>query len=139
VRSATLTAPRPGKRGLSLSFSLSQDATVRYEILRRVGSPAWSSCPRGTGTTPHTFTGVSQTSGQERAGQHQITLATTSAHRARGQLRLRRGHRRVALAWLAGRRELVPGTYLLRVTVANGNGRSPLPVRLKFWVLGPQR
>ncbi len=38
VRAATLTTPKPGKDGLSFGFSLSQDASVRYEISRRNGS-----------------------------------------------------------------------------------------------------
>jgi hypothetical protein len=139
VRAATLAAPHPGTTGLSFSFSLSQEATVRYAILRRVRSPVWSFCPPAGGTAPITFAGVWRDSLQATAGQHHTTLAATASRLARGGSPTRKGRRRVSLAHLAAGRKLAPGTYLLRITATNANGHTAVPAAVKFWVLGPRR
>lgn len=134
VRSATLIRPKRSGDGLAFSFSLSQDATVTYEILRRVQSRARSSCRMARGTTPGTLEGVSESSEQRRAGRKQTTLATTASRGRPRRMRLRSGRRQVPLARLAAGQKLAPGTYVLRMTAANDGGRSA-PVKVKFWVL----
>ena len=139
VRSATLTAPRPGTAGLSFSFSLSQDATIRYEIRRRNGSPRWTFCPRRGGRRAGAYTRISTSRDRRKAGDRNTSLANTASRRGRRDvLRLRQGRRRLSLARAAAGRKLAPGTYVLRMTATNANGRSVL-VSVKFWVLGPRR
>lgn len=139
VRSATLTAPRPGTAGLSFRFSLSQDATIRYEIRRRNGSPRWTFCPRRGGRRAGTYTRISTSRDRRKAGDRNTSLANTASRRGRRDvLRLRRGRRHLSLARAAAGRKLAPGTYVLRMTATNANGRSVL-VSVKFWVLGPKR
>ena len=139
VRSATLTAPRPGTAGLSFSFSLSQDATIRYEIRRRNGSPRWTFCPRRGGKRAGTYTRISTSRHRRKAGDRNTSLANTASRRGRRDvLRLRQGRRHLSLARAAAGRKLPPGTYVLRMTATNANGRSVL-VSVKFWVLGPRR
>lgn len=136
VRSARLTAPTSGTSGLSFGFSLSQDATVRYEISRRNGSPRWSSCPRRSGTNAGRYTGVAKVTGQSRSGQRDTKLATTASRSGvLGGMQLGEGRRRVPLARIAARRKLSPGTYILRMTASNANGEAT-QVKAKFWVIG---
>ena len=122
----------------AFDFKLSQDATVRYEVLRRSGSPKWMSCPRLGGTTPITFRSVWQWDAAVGAGQNDTTLAGASAHRSPIRLRMHQGRRRVALTRIAAGRTLTPGTYLLRVTATNANGRSAV-AQVKFWIVGSGR
>ena len=138
VRGVTLTAPGPGHHGLSFAFSLSQNATVRYKVLRRVGSPKWTSCPPRRGTTTSTYSTVWQRDSTETSGEHHTALAgAASRHSKSGRLHLRRGARRVGLARIAAGRHLVPGTYVLQVSARNANGTSATST-VKFWVLGPR-
>jgi hypothetical protein len=138
VRSATLAAPRESSRGLSFGFTLSQDATVTYRILRRVRSPRWRFCPPLGGTMPISFKGVYSDSGQASGGSHDTSLAhAATAHRGT-RMQVGRGGRHRSLAKLAAGRPLAPGTYLLRMTAVNLNGRSNT-VEVKFWVIGPHR
>jgi hypothetical protein len=138
VRSATLSAPRESLRGLSFGFTLSQDATVTYRILRRVHSPRWTFCPPLGGTMPISFKGVYSDSGQASGGSHDTSLAHTAAAHRGGRMHLGRGGRHRSLARLAAGHPLAPGTYLLRMTAVNVNGRSNT-VEVKFWVIGPRR
>ncbi|MEA2149542.1 MAG: hypothetical protein QOD69_1372, partial [Solirubrobacteraceae bacterium] len=131
-------APAADAHGLSFSFWLSQDATVSYELLRRVHSPRWSSCPRRGGTSPGTLARVSHTRGWETAGQHETTLALPASARTRAQTRARTGLRHVSLLRLAAHRKLAPGTYLLRITATNAAGQASAAPTVKFWVLGPR-
>ena len=139
VRSARLTAPKPGRAGLSFRFSLSQDAMIRYEIRRRNGSPRWTFCPRRGGRRAGTYTRISTSGHERKAGDRDTSLANTASRRGtRDVLRLRHGRRHLSLARAAAGRKLSPGTYVLRMTATNANGRSVL-VSVKFWVLGPRR
>ncbi|HEX5922851.1 MAG TPA: PKD domain-containing protein [Baekduia sp.] len=122
----------------AFDFKLSQDATVRYDVLRRNGSPKWKSCPRLGGTTPITFSSVWQLAAAVGAGQNDTTLTSASAHRSPIRLRMHQGRRRVALTRIAAGRTLTPGTYLLRVTATNANGRSAV-AQVKFWIVGSGR
>ena len=74
----------------AFDFKLSQDATVRYEVLRRSGSPKWTFCPRLGGTTPITFSSVWQWAAAVGAGQNDTTLAGASARRSPIRLRCAR-------------------------------------------------
>jgi uncharacterized repeat protein (TIGR01451 family) len=136
VRSATLSARAADAPGISFSFWLSQDATVSYEILRRMQSPRWSSCPQRGGTVPGTVTSVAQTKGRVKARRHDSTLAATAAVRTGGRPLLPTGLRRVSLARIAAGHKLAPGTYLLRITATNADGQAAAPAAVKFWVLG---
>ena len=122
----------------AFDFKLSQDATVRYEVLRRRGSPKWTFCPRLGGTTPITFSSVWRWAAAVGAGQNDTTLASASAHRSPIRLRMHQGRRRVALTRIAAGRTLTPGTYLLRVTATNANGQSAV-AQVKFWIVGSGR
>jgi DNA-binding beta-propeller fold protein YncE len=122
----------------AFAFTLSQDATVRYEVLRRNGSPKWTSCPRLGGTTPITFGSLWQWAAAVGAGRNDTTLATASAHHTPIRMRMRQGRHRVALTRIAARLRLTPGTHLLRVTATNANGQSAV-TQVKFWIIGPER
>jgi 6-phosphogluconolactonase len=129
VRSAALAA---------FTFTLSQDATVRYEVLRRNGSPKWTFCPRLGGTAPITFSSVGQWTAAVGAGGHDATLAAASARRKPIRLRMRHGRHRVALTRVVAGLSLTPSTHLLRVTATNANGQSAV-AEVKFWIVGSGR
>ncbi len=133
----TLGSPQESARGLSFSYNLSQDATVTYAVMRRQGSPGWTSCPSASGSNTHRYAGVYEASSSLAAGDHETSLAQT-ASRAAGHKRLRRGRHSLSLARIAASHQLSPGTYLLVVTAVNANGRSQ-PVHVKFWVFGARR
>lgn len=138
VTSATLVNPRPGTAGLSFSFDLSENATVRYEIFRRNPSPKWRKCPAPGGTAPVTFSSVWSSSDDEQAGHKSTTLATTARHRRRvGRIAMRKGHRRLALARLVTGQKLPWGSYVLKITASNAAGSTVHAATIQFWVLGP--
>jgi len=135
VRSATLHAPSEGAGGLSFSFTLSQGATVRYEILRRNDSPHWRSCPAAGGTSPVTFSSVWSASAQQDAGAHDTAVASAVKRLPRGHLRLRAGHRRLGISRLVSGQKLRWGSYLLRISATDAQGLPSRPAVVQFWVL----
>jgi hypothetical protein len=135
VREAILSRPHPGTTGMSFSFWASEDVLVRYDILRRVKSPAWPVCPPTGGTVPITFAGVWHSIDRVGAGKHDTTLGATASVHKRRAVPARAGGHRVSLAPIAAGRKLSPGTYLLRITAMNADGVIAKPVTVKFWVL----
>lgn len=139
VRAATLSGISTLDSGLSFRFALSEDATVRYEIVRRTDSPKRTRCPKPGGAAPLSFSNIWNQSDQESSGERQTSLATTSSRRAlRGRTALRAGKRRLTLGRLANGRNLTWGSYLLHVTASNAAGTSRTAT-IQFWVLRPRR
>jgi hypothetical protein len=147
VRRAELTAPRGDASGLSFTFNLSVQATVRYVIKKRQGSPGKSTCPKAGGESPGgrgtrgsgPAGRATEVSTQERKGvpgNNTTSLATTSGVRVPTAARASKaGLARVPLVQIAQVRKLRPGTYILYVTATDSTGRVSNVVRIKFWVL----
>ncbi|MCW2968098.1 MAG: polymorphic outer membrane protein [Solirubrobacteraceae bacterium] len=139
IRAATLTpSPRPGTSGLSFTYRLSEDATVRFAILRRVNSPHWRACPKRGGTTPITFKPLTPETTHGSKGAQTTTLAKGTARRG-GTARAASAKRStLRLTHTAALRRLPAGTYLLQLTATTADGRTSRPVSIKFWVYAPR-
>jgi len=134
VTSAALVGPQTGSHGLAFSLSLSEAADVTFTVLHRVGSPAWTKCPRRRGHTPSNYKSVGDFSGLMPAGQQTTSLGTAARARRLGTVaRLGRGRHRIGLARLAARR-LPPGTYVLSAKAINSAGEVSGVADVKFWV-----
>jgi DNA-binding beta-propeller fold protein YncE len=136
VRGVTLTTPTAGTGGLSFTYTVSQDATMTYEVLRRAGSPRWRACPKRGGKKPSSYSPFGALKHDQLSGGRHVALGTTAAaHRTLRHPRLHRGPHQTSLAHTTAGRHLSPGTYLLRVSATNANGRSNIAT-VKFWVIG---
>jgi hypothetical protein len=133
--SVVLGQPTSGGSGLTFSFTLSQTSNVVFAVLHRVGSPAWSKCPRVRGHAPGSYHSMGQLSGVIPAGNAQLTMGTAARTRhVRFQRRLGRGRHSISLANIAAKR-LPPGTYVLSAKAVNSTGQSSGVSYAKFWVI----
>ena len=121
--------------GLAFSFTLSETSNVTFAVLHRVGSPAWSRCPRAHGHDPGSYRSMGQLSGLVPAGNNTLTMGTTArARRVQTVTRFGRGRHRISLAKIAAKR-LPPGTYVLSAKAVNSAGQSSGVSYAKFWVI----
>lgn len=134
VTEGELNAPQPGSRGLAFSFSLSEASNVSFTVLHRVGSPAWTKCPRRRGHTASSYRFVGAFGALMPAGPQTTSLGTTSRARRLATVgQFGRGRHRIGLARIAGR-HLRPGTYVLSVKAVNSAGEASGVSYVKFWV-----
>ncbi|WP_146175356.1 Ig-like domain repeat protein [Paraconexibacter algicola] len=117
----------------SATFTLSEDAEVRFVLLRR-RSPAWRSCPsvsnaRREDRTP--VTTIGRGSIPFDGGDRVQTVATTRPA-------LRRA-RAAATEKLIDAAKLRPGTYVLMAVARDAGGAESATVSAKFWVLAPRK
>jgi hypothetical protein len=143
--STALISARPEPGSLRLRFSLSEAATIRYVIRRRVGSPGKPSCPRRAGRRPGRAEPITdgtltlpagsselQFAARQRRCVVRILCAGTPAVR---QIPGRRGPNSVRLAALLGGRRLSPGTYTILLRATDLAGNRSAATAIKFWVL----
>jgi hypothetical protein len=134
VAAASLGGPSPGGHGLAFSLNLSETSNVTFTVMRRVGSPQWSKCPRPRGRKPGTYRSVGELTGLMPAGSQTTSLGTAArSRRMRTVARLAAGRHRIDLAELASKR-LRPGTYILTAKAVNSAGQSSGVAYVKFWV-----
>jgi hypothetical protein len=134
VTAAALQKPHASSHGIAFSFNLSEAANVTFAVLHRVGSPAWTSCPRPQGHSRTTYRSVGEMTGLMPAGQQTTSIGTAArANRSAVVARLAPGHHRVDLAQLASKR-LRPGTYVLSAKAVNSAGQASGVSYVKFWV-----
>jgi hypothetical protein len=120
---------------LAFSFTLSQTSNVTFEVLHRVGSPAWSRCPRVHGHDPGSYRSMGQLSGLVPAGNNTLTMGTAArARHTQTVTRFGRGRHRISLAKIASK-HLPPGTYVLSAKAVNSAGQSSGVSYAKFWVI----
>jgi len=138
------SSPTAGSRGLSFSFTLNEQASVRYDIKRHARSRAKRRCATPTGIAHEVFTDIAALTGAGQQGDNTTSLGTTAAvHRRlpRGRSvasrrgRVAAGHHRVSLARIAQDRALAPGTYVLFVQATNAAGQRSNIAHVKFFVL----
>ncbi|HWM11309.1 MAG TPA: hypothetical protein VNO82_18265 [Solirubrobacteraceae bacterium] len=118
---------------VSVRYLLSEDATVTYEIARRVDSGRWRRCPRpAAGGRPGTYERVRSLTEPTPAGTvRRGPLART----ARTTRTVSAGRRAVALADLVQDARLGRGTYLVTMLARDASGNRSIVARTKFWVL----
>jgi hypothetical protein len=136
VGPVALTLGSPSK-GLSVSYSLNEPATISYTISRRKGSPEWAHCPRVRGKSPGDYEGVWSGTAPSSGGASAIGLAkaarVTPADRgthATGLAAALRGSGQ-ALA------KLRPGTYILTLVATDAEGVASAPEHVKLWIVAP--
>lgn len=135
VTSAALGQPQAGDHGLAFSFTLSESANVTFTIMHRVGSPAWSRCPRSHGHKAGRYRTIEELTQLAPAGTQTTSLGTTArVRRDYAVTALGPGRHRVDLAGIAKRR-LRPGTYVLFARAVNSSGQSSGVSVVKFWVV----
>ena len=121
--------------GLAFSFTLSETSNVTFAVLHRVGSPAWSRCPRAHGHDPGSYRSMGQLSGLVPAGNNTVTMGTAArARHVQTVTRFGRGRHRISLAKIASK-HLPPGTYVLSAKAVNSAGQSSGVSYAKFWVI----
>lgn len=134
VSSAALGEPHPGDQGLSFSLTLSEAANVTFTVMRRIGSPLWTECPRRRGREQGTYRSVGELGGLMPAGHQTVALGTAArVERPSTLAALTGGRHRIGLAQIASRR-LPPGTYVLFARAVNSAGEVSGVVYVKFWV-----
>ncbi len=141
-------APLTGSRKrLSFSFDLSEAATLRLTIQRRLDSGVLGSCPsrrkRGQAGGLGSPVVIDVPSGRGPATTivgdegEAIAARAARARSRRGGLALTRrmgsGRRRFVLAQAPT--TLAPGTYVATATATSADGRRSGVVKVKFWVL----
>jgi hypothetical protein len=137
VRSARLLgSPTTGTGGLAFDYTLTADATVRYVIRHRVGSQAWSFCPRAGGNVAARYKTVSDMKRDEQSGKHSTSLATTSSSgRIARRVRTKAGRTHMTFARIAATATLKPGSYSLEMTARGTDGQTTDTTTIRFWVL----
>jgi subtilisin-like proprotein convertase family protein len=123
---------------VTVSYLLSEDATVSYQVARRVDSARWRDCPGPRiGGRPGRYENAGSRTEPTQAGM--IRRALPAAGAASATTAARAGHRRVSLATLLQGARLRQGTYLLTVVARDAAGGRSAVERSKFWVLGGSR
>jgi hypothetical protein len=124
----------PGRAAaLTARYLLSEDATITYEIARRVDSGRWRSCPRpAAGGRPGSYGPSRSVTEPTRAGAVRRGLL---ARAARTTNTVRAGRRAVALQKLIRRGRLRRGTYLVTIVARDAVGNRSTVARAKFWIL----
>jgi hypothetical protein len=132
VTSAVLEHAHAGS--LAFSFTLSEAAKVTFAVLHRVGSPAWTKCPRVRGHTPSTYRSVGEVGPLVPVGRQTDSLGTAARARPLATVvRLTPGRHRISLAQI-GVKRLPPGTYVVSAKAVNSAGQSSGVEYAKFWV-----
>jgi hypothetical protein len=139
---APFTGPR---KPLSFSFVLSEAASLRLEILRRLNSGVQRRCPavRVHGAAgrlgPPVVVDIAPGAGPGAtsvgpAGEVVAASAqATRLSRLTTTQRVKSGRRRIVLRQAPT--TLVPGTYIARATASTADGRRSATLMVKFWVL----
>jgi hypothetical protein len=128
-----------GSAAVTLRYLLSEDATVTYEVARRVDSARWHTCPRlAAGGRPGAYERIQSMTEPTPAG---TVRRGPLARPARTTRTVPAGRRAVALADLVQDASLTRGTYLVTVLARDAAGNRSTVARTKFWVLagaGPE-
>jgi hypothetical protein len=140
-------APVVGKRKrLTFGFVLSDAASVRLTIQRRLNSNVVRRCPprlvrgeAGRLGPPVVVDGTSGAGpGSVSVGGEGQGFSARAARRSRssGMLtpRMKAGRQHILLQ--ASSTALAPGTYVARLTATSGDGRRSATLKAKFWILG---
>jgi hypothetical protein len=148
LKDAALDTPHPGRKGLAVSFDLSEAATVSYTVERREGSVVQRYCsalrPRHPrpGGQPGQYEEVG--SGRQpgaSAGGHTTKIGNATAAAAATHKQLTghspAGQRHISLTALG--RHLAPGTYIVSVSATNAAGETSNKALAYIWVLGIPR
>jgi hypothetical protein len=124
----------PGRAaGLTVRYLLSEDATVTYEVARRVESGRWRSCPRpAAGGRPGIYERIGSLTEPTHAG---TVRRGVPARATRTTRTVAAGRRAVALADLVQGPRLRRGTYLVTMLAHDAAGNRSTVAQGKFWVL----
>jgi hypothetical protein len=146
IRYGTSSNGKPTR--LSFSFALSEAASVRLTVQRRLNSRVQDRCPTrsapgepgrlGSPIVVDVVAGAGPLS--VRFGDEAGSFARAARGRRDGATVSRRmssGRRRIVLQRSSAR--LRPGTYVARATAASSDGRRSATLKIKFWVLGTSR
>jgi hypothetical protein len=139
-------APFTGvRRPLSFSFVLSEAASLRLTILRRLNSGVQRRCPAVRVRGPEGRLGPPMVvdiapgagPGATSLGPEGEVVAARAQPRRLSRLavtrRLKSGRRRIVLRQAPT--TLVPGTYIATATASTADGRRSATLFVKFWVL----
>ena len=125
------------------SNRLTAAAPVRLTVLRRNGSPAWSSCPARRGKKPYPYTDVEAWNEDGQAGENRTDVGTAARiARARKVVVTRKrpqARGTVSLKSMMRGKHLRAGTYVLAVASLDDTGRVTSERRVKFWVVKPKQ